>query len=155
MKKNYRELLADQINEKYTRNAVDKEIKIKEQEIFKNMTYTPQELAIFARERKLVEMNKYKQDLDSSSSNLASSRERSKIGPTTKNDFNVIQMEDRHNPLVNPVPFNIQNPYILKQMTRKQPAFESSFNSQIYWFSLLAYIIITCLQSWAMITAAS
>ena len=31
MKKNYRELLADQINEKYTRNAVDKEIKIKQQ----------------------------------------------------------------------------------------------------------------------------
>jgi len=119
MKKSYRELLADQINEKYSRNAVDREIKLKQQEIFKNITYTPQEVARFDRERKLIEMSKYKQDLDTSSPNLATSRERSRTGPTIKNEFNLHQVEDRHNPLVNPVPFNIQNPYVLKQMRRK------------------------------------
>lgn len=66
-----------------------------------------------------MEMNKYKQDLDTSSPNLASSRERSRTGPTAKNDFNVSQLEDRHNTLVNPLPYTIQNPYILKQMQRK------------------------------------
>lgn len=75
-------------------------------------------------------MNKYKQDLDISSPNLAASRERSKTRPVIKNEFNVHQVEDRHNPLVNPVPFNIQNPYILKQMQRKQMNNDGS--SQVY-----------------------
>lgn len=26
---------------------------------------------------------------------------------------------DYHNPLINPMPYNIQNPYILKQMTKQ------------------------------------
>lgn len=38
-----------------------------------------------------------------------------------KNDFNVLKVEDRHNPMVNPLPFNIQNPYILREMKRKGP----------------------------------
>jgi hypothetical protein len=33
-------------------------------------------------------------------------------------------METRHDPLVNPVPYNIQNPYILKDMKRKQQFYE-------------------------------
>ncbi len=32
---------------------------------------------------------------------------------------------DRHNALLNPVPFNIQNPYILKEMQRKNLMFSN------------------------------
>jgi hypothetical protein len=32
---------------------------------------------------------------------------------------------DRHNALLNPVPFNIQNPYILKEMQRKNMMFSN------------------------------
>jgi hypothetical protein len=49
MRKNYRELLADQINEKYSKNTVEREVKLRQQEIYKNITYTPQELAKFDR----------------------------------------------------------------------------------------------------------
>jgi len=61
-------------------------------------------------------MQKYKEDLDYSSPTMTSSkvRQRAMTGPYTKNDFNTQQVEDRHNPMVNPLPFNIQNPYILK-----------------------------------------
>lgn len=32
---------------------------------------------------------------------------------STSNDFNIHQ-ERRHDPMVNPLPYNIQNPYILR-----------------------------------------
>ncbi len=35
------------------------------------------------------------------------------------NDFNIFN-ESYHNPMVNPIPFNIQNPYILRQFVRKE-----------------------------------
>lgn len=41
------------------------------------------------------------------------------------NDFNV-RVEERHNPMVNPLPFNIQNPYILREMQRKASIDDSS-----------------------------
>ena len=44
MKKNYRELLAEQVNEKHHKSAVEKEIKVRQQQAFKEITYTPQEL---------------------------------------------------------------------------------------------------------------
>ena len=34
----------------------------------------------------------------------------------TNNDFNIFS-QNNHNPMVNPIPYNIQNPYILKEMT--------------------------------------
>ena len=49
MKKNYRELLAEQVNEKHHKSAVDKEIKVRQQQAFKEITYTPQELAKFEK----------------------------------------------------------------------------------------------------------
>ena len=69
-------------------------------------------------------MGKYKEDLDTSSpAPLASNsrvKERSLTGPYIKNDFNVNKIEARHDPMVNPMPYNIQNPYILKEMQRKK-----------------------------------
>ena len=101
---------------------------MKQQQAFQQITYTPQELAKFDRERKLVEMSKYKEDLDTSSPPVSNSRvkekERSFTGPYIKNDFNVNKIEARHDPMVNPMPYNIQNPYILKEMQRKKQASE-------------------------------
>ena len=68
-------------------------------------------------------MNKYKEDLDQSSPispKMSRVREKSYTGSAKVNDFNTSQMEDRHNPMVNPLPYNIQNPYILREMKRKQ-----------------------------------
>lgn len=59
-----------------------------------------------------MEMQKYKEDLDKTSP--TGRRERSLTNPINKNDFNVHRVEDRHNPMVNPLPYNIQNPYILR-----------------------------------------
>jgi hypothetical protein len=59
-RKNYREYLADQINEKYNKNAVDSSFRVRENEEYKKITYTPQELAKFERERKVMEMQRYK-----------------------------------------------------------------------------------------------
>ena len=67
-----------------------------------------------------MEMQHYKEDLDKTSNR----RERAMSNPNSsliKNDFNVLKVEDRHNPMVNPLPFNIQNPYILREMKRKGP----------------------------------
>lgn len=66
-----------------------------------------------------MEMQKYKEDLDQSSppltsSKMTGSRLRSQTGPYVKNEFNIQNIESRHDPLINPVPYNIQNPYILK-----------------------------------------
>ena len=67
-------------------------------------------------------MGKYKEDLDTSSPPVNNSRvkQRSFTGPYIKNDFNVNKIETRHDPMVNPLPYNIQNPYILKEMQRKR-----------------------------------
>jgi len=37
---------------------------------------------------------------------------------TTGNDFN-INHQNRHDPMTNPMPYNIQNPYILREFKRK------------------------------------
>lgn len=34
------------------------------------------------------------------------------------NDFNMYR-ESRHDPMTNPMPFNIQNPYILREFARR------------------------------------
>ena len=53
MKKGYRELLAEQVNEKYHKNALDKSMKVQQQQAYQQITYTPQELAKMDRERRL------------------------------------------------------------------------------------------------------
>lgn len=75
-------------------------------------------------------MQKYKEDLDqfkplNGEQTTTGSRLRSQSGPYGRNEFNVNNIETRHDPLVNPVPYNIQNPYILKDMRRKQQMYEA------------------------------
>ena len=60
MKKNYRELLAEQINQKHQQNAIDRAAKVRNQQIYSQITSSPQELACLERERKKMEMQKYK-----------------------------------------------------------------------------------------------
>lgn len=43
------------------------------------------------------------------------------------NDFNIHQ-QTRHDPMINPMPFNIQNPYILKEFMRREQARHSQNN---------------------------
>ena len=127
------------ICEKYHKNAVDKEIKIRQQQAFQNITYTPQELAKFERERKLAEMNKYKEDLDTSSPQTNSRikvKERSMTGVVEgRNDFNLINASTSHNPILNPLPYNIQNPSILRDMQRKRQISEQHNSyAHPYWY---------------------
>jgi hypothetical protein len=74
-----------------------------------------------------MEMSKYKEDLDRISPHLgAGGRSRIMTGNSivnnspynSNNDFNIHQ-EKRHDPMVNPMPYNIQNPYILREFMRK------------------------------------
>lgn len=77
-----------------------------------------------------MEMSKYKEDLDKTSP-TATDKFRRMAGekivgnnsPVTveKNDFNTMH-QTRHNPMTNPMPYNVQNPYILKEMMRRQPS---------------------------------
>ena len=55
----------------------------------------------------------YKEELDKATEEKERSKSKRKLG--VMNDFNRVNMVD-HNPLNNPVPFNIQNPYILRQL---------------------------------------
>lgn len=72
-------------------------------------------------------MTKYKQDLDKFSP-MTGSKAQMMAGSaivgnsyTTGNDFNIHQ-EVRHDPMLNPMPYNIQNPYILREFKRKELA---------------------------------
>ena len=124
MKKNYRDLLSEQISQKKNMSSIEHQQIQQQKEEFKKVTLTPQEVARLERERKLHEMQKYKEDLDYTRGQpITASRQRSITNPSLpmrNNDFNVGGVGDRHNPMVNPMPFNIQNPYILREMKRKQ-----------------------------------
>ena len=45
------------------------------------------------------------------------------------NDFN-IHKEATHNPMVNPMPYNIQNPYILREFQRRDQYLKSNNGPQ-------------------------
>lgn len=77
-------------------------------------------------------MQKYKDDLDKTSVSVGSRNRSMTTSPIIKNDFNVLRIEDRHNPMVNPMPYNIQNPYILKEMKRKDFETDIQANKQSY-----------------------
>ena len=59
-------------------------------------------------------MYKYKEDLDRNRADKEMQRRR----PSDSTPH----INNKHNPLVNPLPFNVQNPYILKQMERNNTA---------------------------------
>lgn len=66
-------------------------------------------------------MSKYREDLDRTSPNKG---EKTRIMTGTNivgkgsNDFNIYN-HSYHNPMTNPLPYNIQNPYLLREMMRK------------------------------------
>lgn len=57
-------------------------------------------------------MNKYREDLDRNRTEKEMQRRR----PSESTPH----LNNKHNPLVNPLPFNVQNPYILKQLERNR-----------------------------------
>lgn len=68
------------------------------------------------RERKMMEMSKYKEDLERTSPNKGEKTRiltGAQVVGKNSNDFNVYN-EGHHNPMVNPLPHNIQNPYLLR-----------------------------------------
>jgi DNA polymerase sigma len=59
-------------------------------------------------------MHIYKHDLDKFMQNkLDQSRKLN-----TKTEANIKYSENYHNPLINPLPFNIQNPYLIKEIQK-------------------------------------
>jgi hypothetical protein len=70
-----------------------------------------------------MEMSKYREDLDRTNSRGGEkyrmmNGSRVVGGTTMQNDFNVFS-QSRHDPMTNPMPYNIQNPYILKEFQRR------------------------------------
>ena len=128
MKRMYREGLASQLQEHEKQHLVENQSRVKQQEEFKKVTYSPYEIAKYERDRKIMEMTKYKEDLDKTSPKtkdkfrqMTGEKIVSSHHPVTvdKNDFNTYH-QTRHNPMTNPLPYNVQNPYILKEMMRQQ-----------------------------------
>ena len=68
------------------------------------------------RDRKMMEMSKYKEDLERTSP-YKGEKTRIMTGAqvvgSSSNDFNIYNHAN-HNPMVNPLPNNIQNPYLLR-----------------------------------------
>ena len=98
------------------KNAQDKEEKIKHQEIYKKISFTPNEVAKMERDRKMMEMSKYKEDLERTSPNKGEKtriQTGAQVVGSSSNDFNIYNHYN-HNPMVNPLPNNIQNPYLLR-----------------------------------------
>ena len=56
-------------------------------------------------------MSKYKDDLDRNIHDKDQINKR-------KGSESSVNLSNKHNPLCNPMPYNVQNPYILKQMER-------------------------------------
>lgn len=69
------------------------------------------EIDEFERVRRREEMNKYKEDLDK---NMVEKNEINK----RRNSESTALLTNKHNPIFNPLPYNVQNPYILKQMEK-------------------------------------
>lgn len=66
----------------------------------------PQELAHQEREKKRKDIEKYREDLDTMARGRSSSQ--------TRDTYPELARPQYHNILTNPLPYNIQNPYILK-----------------------------------------
>lgn len=89
---------------------MDKHEEIKEKEHFQRNTKLPDEIQRYEKEKKKEEYEKYREDLDK----LRDGRQyRSQSQSET--GLNKIP-QGSHNILTNPLPYNIQNPYILKEM---------------------------------------
>lgn len=105
----YRSELMSQIEERRRMETMNKEEESRKKEEFKRYGKLPDEISKYERQRQLDEMNKYKQDLDKVKNDKDYFRTR-----TMSEQQNVRLPNDHHNALINPLPYNIQNPYILR-----------------------------------------
>lgn len=74
----------------------------------------PDEISKYERQKHMEEMAKYREDLDKVKNDKEYFRTR-----TMSEQQSMKIPSDQHNTLINPLPYNIQNPYILKEMNRQ------------------------------------
>lgn len=60
MRRNYKQNLDNQLNEKQFMKAQENQSRVRQQEEFKKVTFTPQEVNKYERDRQLLQMTKYK-----------------------------------------------------------------------------------------------
>ena len=60
MRRNYRQNLDNQLNEKQFMKAQENQSRVRQQEEFKKVTFTPQEVNKYERDRQLLQMTKYR-----------------------------------------------------------------------------------------------
>jgi hypothetical protein len=68
-----------------------------------------------------MEMSKYREDLERTSPSKGEKTRMmtgAQVLGKSSNDFNVYN-EAQHNPMTNPLPYNLQNPYLLREIMRK------------------------------------
>lgn len=84
----------------------------------------PEELRRYEKERRKDEAEKYREDLDRM-------REGQGREGRSQSEAGLMRGGDIHNILTNPLPFNIQNPYILKEMGVSYLAMKGSQNLKL------------------------
>jgi hypothetical protein len=94
---------------------------VREKVSFQNNSKNPQDLQREERERKRQEIEKYREDLEIMARGRSSSDRRG--------SSEVVLRPEYHNILTNPMPYNIQNPYLLKEMG-KNPSYLAMKGSQ-------------------------
>lgn len=72
-------------------------------------------MEVYQRERKKEEMEQYRHDLDKiMQDKLAQSRKNTQQLQPSNSYSHASNISEYHNPVTNPLPYNIQNPYILR-----------------------------------------
>ena len=120
-RREYKADLDRELHQKMFKEAQDRQQKIRSQEDYNKLSFSPNDVARMERDRKTMEMTKYREDLDKSSPSKGEKIRMmagAQIIGNGSNDFNV-HSEGLHNPMLNPLPFNVQNPYLLRQISQK------------------------------------
>lgn len=87
---------------------------MRKKEEFRKYGKLPDEINKFERQRHVEEMHKYKEDLDKVK------QEKDFFKTRSMSDHQHVRLaSDQHHALINPLPYNIQNPYILRQMNEQ------------------------------------
>jgi hypothetical protein len=120
----YRNELLGQIEERKRKEHLSRNNLQKEKEEFQLNAKGPEELRRYEKERRKDEAWKYREDLDRMLEGQGrEGRSQSEAG--------LVRGGDMHNILTNPLPFNIQNPYILKEMGVSYLAMKGSQNLKL------------------------
>lgn len=112
----YRSELMHQIEERKRQEYQTREEEERRKEEYRKYNKLPEEITKYERQRHMEEMGKYKEDLDKfklSKDEMTRSRVKSE-----QNNLKMVP-DSHHNAIINPMPYNIQNPYILREMGRQ------------------------------------